>query len=154
MTAGTFTQIYIQLIFAVQGRANLIIDPWREELYKYMTGIVSGKKQKLLIVNGIPDHVHLLIGMTPTIALSDLVREIKSNSSGFVNKHQWVRGQFRWQAGYGAFSYSHSQIDMVYKYIANQERHHSRKTFQEEYVDFLQKFMIPYDEQFLFDRVQ
>jgi putative transposase len=152
--AGTFTQIHIQLIFAVHGRTNLIVDPWREELYKYMIGIVSGKRQKLLIVNGMPDHVHLFIGMTPTIALSDLVRDLKNNSSAFVNKHRWLSGQFRWQAGYGAFSYSHSQIDTVCRYVANQQRHHSRKTFREEYVEFLEKFMISYDERFLFDWVE
>ena len=148
--ANTYTQIYLHVVFAVQGRQNLIKPEHKDELQKYMTGIVSGQGQKLIAINNMPDHFHLLIGLKPTMALSDLVGDIKSGSSGFVNKRRWVLGRFQWQEGFGAFSYSHSQLTTVIRYIQNQERHHSRKSFREEYLEMLEKFEVPYDERYIF----
>jgi putative transposase len=124
---GTFSQIYIQIIFAVKGRENIIHKSWKEELNKYIAGIIKGKEQKPIIVNGMPDHIHAFIGLRPSIAISDLVRDIKNNSSKFINEKKLVRGKFAWQEGYGAFSYSHSQLDNVYQYILEQEKHHCKK---------------------------
>jgi len=149
--ANTYTQIYIHIVFAVQGRQNLIPKSHKEELHKYITGIVKNKEQKLIAINSMPDHVHTFIGMKPTIALSDLVRDIKNNSSGFINDKKWIRGKFNWQKGFGAFSYGHSQIDAVVKYIQNQENHHAKRTFREEYLDMLKKFQVEYDEKYLFE---
>lgn len=148
---GTFTQLYIQVVFAVKGRQNLIATSWKDELYKYISGIITNKGHKAIIVNGMPDHVHLFIGLKPSMALSDLVRDVKNNSSNFINKNRWVTGQFSWQEGYGAFSYAHSQIDQVYNYILNQEEHHHTTSFKEEYTTFLRKFQIAYHEKYLFD---
>ncbi len=149
--AGTFSQIYIQYVFAVKGRENLISDLWGNELYKYISGIIKSKGQKPIIVNGYQDHVHIFVGLNPTMKISDLIRDIKNNSSKFINNQGWVKGKFSWQEGYGAFSYSHSQIGSVYDYILKQKEHHKRKTFKEEYIDFLQKFEIKFDEKYLFD---
>jgi REP element-mobilizing transposase RayT len=148
---GTFSQVYIQVVFAVKGRNNLIGKQWKDELHKYIAGIIKGKEQKPIIVNGMPDHIHAFIGLRPSMAISDLVRDIKNNSSNFINGKKWVKGRFSWQEGYGAFSYSHSQIETVYNYILNQEQHHRKKTFREEYIAFLKKFDVPYEERFLFD---
>ena len=152
--AGTFSQIHIQLVFAVQGRTNLIADSWREGLNRYISGIVTGNNQKLIVVNGMPDHLHLLVGLRPVMAIADLVREIKCNSTNHINQHGWVRGKFQWQEGYGAFSYGHSQIDRVYRYIAEQQRHHRKRTFREEYLQLLKKFEIEYDERYLFKWIE
>jgi putative transposase len=149
--AGTFSQIYIQVVFAVQGRGNFLQDPWREEVFKYISGIIKGKNQKPIIVNGVKNHVHIFVGLKPSMAISDLVRDIKNNSSNFINEKKWVAGKFSWQEGFGSFSYSHSQIEQVYNYILNQEKHHKQKTFREEYLEFLKKFEIEYDERYLFD---
>lgn len=151
---NTYTQIYIQIVFAVKGRGNLIPKNNREELHKYITGIVKNRGQKLLSVFCMPDHTHLLIGVKPSIAVSDLVRDIKSGSSTFINEANWVKGKFNWQEGFGAFSYSKSQIDTVIKYILNQEEHHKNKTFKEEYIDFLKKFEIDYDEKYVFEWIE
>jgi putative transposase len=149
--AGTFSQIYIQCVFAVKGRQNLLQKPWSDEIFKYMAGIIKGKYQKPIIVNGVADHVHLFIGLNPSISVAELVRDVKNNSSNFINEQQYVMGKFAWQEGYGAFSYAHSQIDQVYQYVLNQEEHHRKKTFKEEYIDFLKRFEIKYDEKYLFD---
>jgi putative transposase len=149
--AGTFSQIYIQVVFAVKGRENLINNKWNKELNKYIAGIIKGKDQKSIIVNGMPDHMHVFIGLRPAMAISDLVRDIKNNSSNFINDHKWVKGKFAWQAGYGAFSYSHSYIESVYNYILNQEVHHKKKSFKEEYLEFLKKFAVEYEEKYLFE---
>jgi putative transposase len=149
--AGTYSQIYIQVVFAVHGRETLLQKPWREEVFKYMAGIIKGKNQKPIIVNGVSNHVHLFIGLKPSMALSDLVRDVKNNTSNFINNQKFVRGKFLWQEGYGSFSYAHSQIGQVYQYILNQEEHHFQKTFKDEYLEFLQKFDIAYDEKYLFD---
>jgi putative transposase len=151
--AGTYTQIYIQYVFAVKGRENLLQKPWREEVFQYIAGVIKGKNQKSIIVNGVADHVHLFVGIKPSISVSDLIRDIKNNSSKFINERGFLNQQFSWQEGYGAFSYGHSQIDAVYQYILNQEEHHRKKTFQEEYLDFLKHFSIEYNERFLFDWV-
>ncbi len=149
--AGTFSQIYIQIVFAVKGRENLIGNGWKTELHKYIAGIIKGKEQKPIIVNGMSDHIHAFVGLRPAMAISDLARDIKNNSSKFINEKGLVKGKFSWQEGYGAFSYSHSQIGNVYDYILNQEEHHKKKTFKEEYLDFLKKFEIEFDEKYLFE---
>ena len=135
--AGSYSQIYLQYVFAVKGRQNLLQKPWREEVFKYISGIIKGKNQKPIIVNGVSDHVHVFVGLKPAMPIPNLIRDIKNNSSNFINENKWVKGKFSWQEGYGVFSYSHSQIDNVYRYIANQEAHHEKKTFKDEYTDFL-----------------
>ena len=152
--ANTFTQIYVQIVFVVQGRQNLIKNEHKEELHKYITGVIKKKNQKLIAINCMPDHTHIFIGLKPNMALSDLVRDIKNNSSTFINKKKWIPGKFKWQRGFGAFSYSHSQIDKVIKYIQNQEQHHAHKSFREEYLEFLKKFSIEYDGKYVFDWVK
>ena len=149
--AGTFSQIYFQVIFSVKGRENLISNSWKNELHKYIAGIIKGKGQKPIIVNGMPDHIHAFVGMRPPMAVSDLTRDIKNNSSNFINDHKFVMGKFAWQEGYGAFSYSHSHIGKVYDYILNQENHHKKETFKEEYFRLLKNFEIEYEEKYLFE---
>jgi putative transposase len=151
---NSYSQIYIQIVFAVKGRQNLIPNQIREELQKFITGIVQKREQKLLSIYSMPDHTHLLIGLKPSISISDLVRDIKAGSSKFINDKHWVKGKFNWQEGFGAFSYSKSQIDNVIKYILNQREHHKKKTFKEEYIEFLKKFAIKYDEKYLFEWVE
>ncbi len=151
MSIGTFSQIYIQVIFAVRGRNSAIANSWEAELYKYITGIVQNKGQKILAINGMPDHIHILIGMKPSCCLSDLVREVKKSSNSFVNQSGLVKGRFEWQEGYGAFSYSHSSLDNVIAYIMNQKEHHRNKSFKEEYISFLEKYKVDYEERFLFE---
>lgn len=152
--ANTYSQIYIQIVFAVKGRQNLITKENREELHKFITGIVSNREQKLLAIFAMPDHVHILIGMKPNISISDLVRDIKAGSSKFINESKWINGKFNWQEGYGAFSYSKSHLDNVIKYILKQEEHHKKQTFKEEYYSFLEKFEIEYDEKYLFEWIE
>ncbi|HEX7720750.1 MAG TPA: IS200/IS605 family transposase [Pyrinomonadaceae bacterium] len=138
-------------VFAVDGRLSLIRPEFKEELYKYITGIVRNNKQKLIVINGMSDHVHILIGLKPAMALADLVRDIKADSSDFINRKKWVRGRFSWQEGYGAFSYGHSQLDTIIRYIQNQERHHHRRSFKDEYLAWLKKFEIPFEEKYIFE---
>ncbi len=149
--AGTFSQVYIQYVFAVKGRENLLQKPWREEVFKYIAGIVKEKNQKPIIINGVADHVHALVGLKPSMNMSDLIRDIKNNSSNFINEKKFLRGKFSWQEGYGVFSYAHSQIDAVYQYILNQEEHHKKKTFKDEYNEFLKKFEVDFDAKYLFE---
>ena len=151
---NTFSQIYIQVVFAVQNRNALIDSSWEEKLYKYITGIVTNKGQKLIAVNGVSDHIHIFIGMKPNCCLSDLIREIKKSSTSFVKENKLTRFKFSWQEGFGAFSYSHSQIDAVYKYVMNQKEHHKKNTFKEEYLEFLDKFNIDFDEKYVFDWIE
>ena len=148
---GTYSQIYIQVVFAVKGRQNLLHEEWRDEVFKYMAGIIKNKGQKPIIVNGVSDHVHLFIGLKPSMALSDLVRDVKNNTTNFINNQNWIKGKFSWQEGYGAFSYSHSQIESVYNYILNQEKHHTKQNFQDEYMSFLKRFEIEHNVKYLFD---
>ncbi|TRX37313.1 IS200/IS605 family transposase [Flavobacterium sp. ZT3R18] len=149
--ANTYSQIYIQIVFAVQNRTSLIGHSWEEELYKYITGIITNKDQKLLAINGMPDHIHIFIGMKPTCCLSDLVREIKKASNSFIKESHFCPLGFNWQDGFGAFSYSHSQLDSVIGYIQNQKIHHQKKTFKEEYLGFLEKFNIEFKNEYLFE---
>lgn len=149
--AGTYSQIYIQFVFAVQGRQNLLKREWRDEVFKYISGIIKNKEQKPIIVNGVEDHVHVFVGMKPSLAPSDLIRDVKNNSSNFINQHKWIEGRFNCQEGYGAFSYSHSQIETVYNYILRQEQHHAKQTFKDEYLDLLKKFEIEHDVKYLFE---
>ncbi len=151
--ANTYTQIYIQIVFAVKGRQSLISARWKDELYKYITGIITNEGQKLIAVNGMPDHIHIFIGLKPNKALSDLVRDIKANSSKFINQQQWLAGKFEWQEGFGAFSYSRSQLGNVVRYIDNQEEHHRKKTFKEEYLEFLKLYDVDFQPAFVFDEV-
>ncbi len=149
--AGTFSQIYIQYVFAVKGRQNFIKKEFEEEVYKYISGIVTGKGQKSLAVNGMPDHIHVLVGLKPIMRISDLIRDIKNNSSNFINDKGWLKQKFSWQGGYGAFSYSESNYGKVIDYIKAQKQHHAKKTFKQEYLTFLKKFNIPFEEKYLFE---
>lgn len=152
--SGTFSQLYVQVVFAVKGRENLIRREYREALHEYMAGIIKGKGQKPIIVNGVGDHVHLFVGLKPSISISDLVRDVKNNSSNFINSKKMVAGKFSWQEGFGAFSYGQSQVESVFNYISNQEVHHQKKMFREEYLDMLNKFEIQYDEKYLFNWIE
>ncbi|HLW06876.1 MAG TPA: IS200/IS605 family transposase [Marinilabiliaceae bacterium] len=147
---NTYTQIYVQIIFAVKGRENLISEKRRDQLEKYMCGIVSNKKSKTLAIYCNPDHTHILIGLHPSISISDMSRDIKANSSRWINENRWIRGKFYWQEGFGAFTYAKSQIDTVAKYILNQSEHHKKISFRNEYISILKKYEIDYDEKFLF----
>ena len=146
----TYSKIYIQLIFAVKHRNALIDSMWEERLYQYITGIVQNKEQKMIAINGVTNHIHLFIGMRPNCCLSNLVREIKKSSNDFVNINQFTRGKFDWQEGFGAFSYGHSQIAAVANYVINQKEHHKKRTFKEEYLQFLTKYKIDHDEKHMF----
>ena len=152
--SNTYSQIYIQIIFAVRGRQNLIQEQHRDELHKFITGIVRNRDQKLLAIFVMPDHTHLLVGIKPILAISDLVRDVKAGSSKFINDNHLVNGKFNWQDGFGAFSYSKSQIDHVIKYILNQKEHHKRQTFKAEYLEFLRKFEVEFNEKYLFDWIE
>jgi putative transposase len=151
--AGTYSQIHIQIIFAVQGRANLISPEWKDELHRYISGIIEAKGQKPIIVNGMPDHIHAFLGLRPSMAVADLARDIKNNSSNFINRKGWVNGRFCWQEGYSAFSYAKSQAKTVYNYILNQEQHHKKKSFHEEYLSLLEEFKVEFDERYLFNKL-
>jgi len=147
--ANTYTQIHIHAVFAVQNRISLIQNEWRDELFKYITGIITNNGHKLLEIGGMPDHVHALFGMRPTQSISDLMQDIKGSSSLWINKKRLVAGKFSWQEGYGAFSYGKSQIDRVVKYIQQQEKHHKKRDFSEEYIELLKLFEIEFDERYI-----
>ena len=149
--ANTYTQMYVQIVFAVQGRSNLINESFRDELEKFICGIVSGNKCKPLAIYCNPDHTHIFIGLHPTMSVSKITELIKSGSSNWLNQRKFVVGKFNWQDGYGGFTYSKSQIDDVVKYILNQPEHHKRKSFKEEYLKLLENFEIEYDERYLFE---
>ncbi len=148
---STYSQIYIQVVFAVKNRNALISQTWEDQLYKYITGIVKNKGQKLIAINGVADHIHFLIGMKPACCLADLVREIKKSTNTFTKENNLCRFKFEWQEGYGAFSYSHSELDRVVAYIGNQKEHHLKKSFKEEYKNFLTEFNIEHKDEYLFD---
>ncbi|MFT3752354.1 MAG: IS200/IS605 family transposase [Paludibacter sp.] len=148
---NTYSQIYIHVVFAVKNRDAAISVVWEEELYKYITGIIQCKGQKLLAINGMPDHIHFLIGMRPTCCLSDLVREVKKSSNSFIAEKKFIKYKFDWQEGFGAFSYSHSHLDNVIKYILAQKEHHSKTTFKEEYLNVLNKFEIEFKHEYIFN---
>ena len=148
--ANTFTQFHLQFVFAVKYRDAIIHASWKDELYKYITGIVQNHKHKMLAINGMPDHIHLLIGMRPTQSVSDLMQDVKGDSSRWINEKGFVKRKFEWQEGYGGFSYGASQVPAVIRYIQNQEQHHKKKKFTEEYIDFLEKFNVEYDKRYIF----
>lgn len=147
--ANTFTQIYLHIVFAVQNRISLISAEWKDELYKYITGIIQNNKHKLIAINGTANHIHIAIGYKPHQPIPDLLQDIKANSSKWINEKKFVKGKFCWQAGYGAFSFSHSQIDAVVKYINTQEQHHKKKTFKDEYIKMLKKYDVSFDEKYI-----
>ena len=148
--ANTYTQLYVHLVFAVEHRDRLILPSFKDELMKYITGIIQNKGNKLLATNTMPDHCHVFLGLNPKDTISGLVKDVKVSSGDFINDKKWLRGKFHWQEGYGAFSYSHSQIDTVVKYILNQEKHHKRISFKEEYIKILKSFDVKYEETYLF----
>lgn len=149
--ANTYSQIFYHVVFAVRNREALITSAIKEDLYKYITGVITNQKQKLFIINGMPDHVHILLNCKPNVNLSDLVKEVKEHSSKFINEKALLKGKFYWQEGFGAFTVSKREIGRVIDYIKNQEEHHRKKTFREEYVEFLKENEIEYKEEYLFD---
>lgn len=150
---NTFTQIYLHVVFAVQNRESLIQPNWKDELYKYITGIVQNNKHKLIAIDGVSNHLHLAIGYKPHQLIPELLQDIKGYSSKWINERKFVRGKFRWQEGYGAFSFSHSHMDKVVKYINNQEKHHKKIKFREECIQLLKKYEIAYDEKYVLSDV-
>jgi putative transposase len=151
MKPGTFTQMYVQLVFAVYRKENVLTAKVRPQIYEYISGIITGMKHKSIIVNGVEDHIHILLGLNPSVSVSDTVHGIKRSSSLFINEKKLVLGHFNWQEGYGAFTYSKSQIEDVYRYIQNQEGHHAKKSFREEYMAILNKYDGDFDPRFLFE---
>jgi putative transposase len=151
---NTFSQIYLQFVFAVKHRESLIAKEHKEELHQYITGLVTNRKAKMLAVHCMPDHLHLFVGFKPVTSISDFVKEIKVESNEFINSKKWVKGKFSWQEGYGVFSYSHSHIDNVIQYVMNQEVHHQKKTFRQEYDAMLRKFEIQYEEKYSFEFIE
>ena len=149
--ANTYTQLYVQLVFAVKGRQHLIPEKIRDETEKYICGIIKNERSKPLAIYCNPDHTHILIGLHPAVSISDITRKIKANSSKWLNEKKYLIGAFRWQEGFGAFTYSKSQIDRVIKYIINQPEHHKKSTFKEEYLILLEKYDVDYNEKYLFD---
>jgi REP element-mobilizing transposase RayT len=148
--ANTFSQVYIQCVFAVKYRDAIINKEWRQTLLGVIGNLINETGCKTIIVNGVEDHVHCFVGLKPIVSISELMKEVKAKSSKYINDHQLVKRRFEWQEGYGVFSYGHSQIDDVYKYISNQEAHHKKQTYKEEYLEFLEKFEVPYDERYIF----
>ena len=144
----------MHFIFAVKGRQNLIFPAFNNELQKYITGVVQNRKQKMLAINNVPDHIHLLVGFGTTMSIGDFMEEVKAISSKFINEKGWMEGKFEWQRGYGVFSYSRSQIDSVIKYILKQQEHHQQRSFKEEYLEFLKKFDVEFDDRYLFEWIE
>jgi len=151
MKPGVFTQMYIHLVFSPKYRERLIRKEIQSEVFSYISGIITNRKHKSIIINGMPDHIHILVGANPNDKISDLVACIKKESSVFINDKNWFKGKFHWQDGYGAFSYGKSQLETIYNYIANQEAHHKKRNFREEYMALLKKFDIKYDDKYLFE---
>ena len=152
--ANTYCQIYVHFVFAVQNRMGLIKKEWKDDLYKYITGIISNKGHKLLAIGGVSDHIHILVSMSPTQSISDLMADVKRSSSLWINERKLVPGKFSWQSGYGAFSYNKQQISNVANYIENQEEHHKTKKFRDEYENLLKEFGIEYDDRYIFHEIQ
>ena len=151
MKPGTFTQLYIHLVFSPKFRECLLNEKFSNELHSYIGGTLKGKGHKPIIINSMPDHIHILLGLNPNITISDTVGNIKKSSSRLINEKLWLHGHFSWQDGYGAFSYGRSQLDEIYKYIENQQTHHKRFDFREEYMTLLTKFEIEFEDQYLFE---
>ena len=150
MKPAVYSQIYIHLVFSPRGRDACIREEIQKEVYSYISRIITNKNHKSLNINGMPDHIHILVGLNPSVSISDLVRDIKRSSSRYINEQKLVGKKFQWQEGYGVFSYSRSQLPIISNYIENQKIHHQKRTFKEEYLEFLDKYEIPFDEQFLF----
>jgi putative transposase len=150
---NTYTQIHIQFVFAVKYRQGLIKKEWKDDLYKYITGIIQNQGHKLLAINGVEDHIHILVGLRPKQSISDLMQDVKGGSSKWINDNKFALGRFEWQEGYGAFSYSSSEVKSVIEYIKKQEEHHTKKSFRDEYIDFLKYFNIDYDEKYIFNEL-
>jgi len=148
--ANTYTQIYLHVVFAVSGRACVIEPKYKEELQKYMTGIVTARNQKLIAINCMPDHTHILLGLKPDEAPSALIAKIKTGSTNHINEHKWIGCRFSWQEGFGAFSVSHSHLNTVISNIRRQEQHHRRTSFHQEYVEFLERHHVAYDRRYVF----
>ena len=151
--SDTYTKIYIHIVFSVKGRQPFIPKQHKAELHQYITGIINNKKQKVMQINSMPDHIHILVGMTPDVAISDLVRDIKGSTTRFINRKRRIPGKFMWQEGFGAFSYSYSQVNDVVAYIKNQEKHHANKSFKDEYLELLKRFDVVYNPKYVFDSV-
>jgi len=149
--SNTYTQLYVHVVFSVKGRQSQIKTGNKEELHKYITGIVQKRNSKMMAINSMPDHIHIFLGLKPNISVAEIVRDIKHSSSNFINEKKWLFGRFFWQEGYGAFTYSESQTENVVNYILNQEVHHRKKTFKEEYLELLKLFNIEYDEKYVID---
>ena len=149
--ANSYSQIYIQLVFSPSKHHSRIDPSWEELLYKYISGIVQNKGQKMLAINGMPDHIHILFGMKPTCCIADLIREIKKSATVFIKENRFAKNEFRWQAGYGVFSYGRAQLSMIINYIGKQKEHHRKKTFKEEYLEFLNEYGIDFNDKYLFD---
>jgi putative transposase len=149
--ANTYSQNYVHVVFSVKRRESLIQEEYREHLQRYITGIVQKRNSKMITIFCMPDHTHLFIGLNPATSLSDLVRDIKSGSTNFINEQKWFQTKFSWQEGYGSFTYSKSLIPKVSNYIENQVEHHRKKTFKQEYIEWLKKFEVDYNEKYLFD---
>lgn len=152
--ANTYTQIHLHVVFAVQNRASLINSPWNDRLHKYISAILSNNGHKPLVINGMPDHVHLVFGMRPVQSLAELMRDIKGDSSTWINNSKLVMGKFRWQDGYGAFSCSKSQLPALIRYVHDQQFHHLKRSFTEEYKGLLEKAEIVYDPRYLFHAIE
>lgn len=151
MKPGTFTQMYVQLVFAVQNRESVLTRKIQPRVFEYMSGIITNMKHKSIIINGTSNHVHILLGLNPSISVSDTVHDIKRSSSLLINTEKLCPGRFSWQEGYGGFTYSRSQINDVYNYIENQEEHHRKRSFQEEYLAILNENEVEFEEQYLFE---
>jgi putative transposase len=151
MKPGTFTQLYIQLVFSPKHRDRLLIEQYRPRIFEYLSGIATNLGHKSIIINGVSDHVHLFLGLNPKISISETVKELKRSSGIFINEQRFFHGKFEWQEGYGGFSYGKSQVENVYNYIRNQDHHHLKRTFREEYLEFLNKYEIEFEEQYLFE---
>ena len=149
--ANTYHQVYIQVVFAVKYREAVIANEWKSILFGVIGNLINETGCKTIIVNGVEDHVHCFLGLKPTVSISELMKTVKSKSSKYINDNRLTKSRFEWQEGYGAFSYGHSQINVVYKYILNQEEHHKKQTFKEEYLEFLDKFEVPFDERYIFE---
>ncbi len=148
--ANTYTQIHIHFVFAVKFRKGIIQSHWKDSLYKYITGIIHNNNHKVLIINGMPDHIHILVGLRPSQSMSDLMKDVKQSSSLWINENKLSNCHFAWQEGFGAFSYSKSQLSNVIRYIENQDEHHKAKSFKEEYLKILEQFEVEFDEKFVF----
>jgi REP element-mobilizing transposase RayT len=152
--ANTYHQVYIQAVFAVKYRKAVLHKDWRKEVFAVMGNLINETGCKTIIVNGVEDHVHCFLGLKPTVSISELMKTVKAKSSKYINDNKFLLDRFEWQEGYGVFSYSHSSINNVYNYVANQEKHHQKENFKDEYLEYLEEFEIPYDERYLFEELK